>query len=134
MNIFIIKNNNRLKLYEIFFMQFVFKARTGFKFYQTYSGFLNASKPKPQFRWVSNGSSSGIRHLDIQLGDINDCAVLHPYLPFDSPLKGEVDPCIYKGHLMKETSTEVLVTGGCEGATNFEVIILHCLISPISFK
>lgn len=115
-------------------MQFVFKAMLGFKFYQTYSGILNASKPKPQFRWVSNGSSSGIRHLDIQFGGIKDRAVLHPYLPFDSPLKGEVDPCIYKGNLMKETSTEVLVTGGCEGATNFEVIVLHYLFSPICIK
>jgi hypothetical protein len=113
-------------------MQSVFKAMSGFKFYQTYSGMLNASEPKPQFRWVSNGSSSGIQHLDIQFGDINDRAVLHPYLPFDSPLRGDVDPCIYKGNLMMESSTEVLVTGGCEGATNFEVIISHCLYSPIS--
>jgi hypothetical protein len=32
------------------------------------------------------------------------------------------DPCIYKGSLLSEPSTEVLVTGGCKGEEDsFEV-------------
>jgi hypothetical protein len=34
-----------------------------------------------------------------------------------------VDPCIFKGNLLKEPTTEVLVTGGCAGANTFEVIL-----------
>jgi hypothetical protein len=51
-------------------------------------------------------------------------AVLHPYNPLSFDIKTEVNPCIFKGNLLKEPNTEVLVTGGCYGADSFEVSCL----------
>jgi len=90
-------------------------------FNHQYSGLLNASELKPQFRWLSERSSSGIQHLAIQFGDEERHAVLHPYNPLSFEVKSEVDPCIFKGNLLQEPTTEVLVTGGCPGANSFEV-------------
>ena len=84
-------------------------------------GIIHADEPVPTFRWLSERSSSGIQHLEINHGDERHAVILHPYNPVSFEVKSDVDPCIYKGHLMMEPTTEVLVTGGCKGANTFEV-------------
>jgi hypothetical protein len=99
-------------------LQCIYKASK--KLFST--GLLNASDPKPQFRWLSERSSSGVPHLAIRLGEEEHHAVLHPYNPLSFEVKSEVDPCIFKGYLGKEPDTEVLVTGGCPGDETFDVM------------
>ena len=48
-------------------------------------------------------------------------ADLHPYNPLSFEVESDVDPCIFKGTLLNEPTTEVLVTGGCPGADTFYV-------------
>jgi hypothetical protein len=59
-------------------------------------------------------------------------AVLHPYNPLSFDVKSEVDPCIFKGNLLKEPNTEVLVTGGCPGADSFEVSFFRANLLKIT--
>ena len=84
-------------------------------------GFLNADDPVPTFRWLNGRSSSGIQHLEINHGAERHAVILHPYNPVSFEVKSDVNPCIFKGSLEMEPTTEVLVTGGCPGADNFEV-------------
>lgn len=87
-------------------------------------GLLHADDVKPQFSWLNERSSSGIQHLAIKFGDEEHTVVLHPYNPLSYEVKSDVDPCIFKGNLLMEPSTEVLVTGGCPGANSFEVTLI----------
>ena len=84
-------------------------------------GILNADDPMPTFRWLNGRSSSGIQHLEINHGEERHAVILHPYNPVSFEVKSEVNPCIFKGALEMEPTTEVLVTGGCPGSDNFEV-------------
>ena len=82
---------------------------------------LQAEDARPTFKWLSERSSSGIQNLAIDFGNERHIVVLHPYNPLSYEVKSSVDPCIFKGTLQMEPTTEVLVTGGCPGADTFEV-------------
>ena len=85
------------------------------------AGFLQADEVMPTFRWLNERSSSGIQHLEINYDNEQHVAILHPYNPVSFELDSSVNPCIFKGTLEKEPTTEVLVTGGCSGGNKFEV-------------
>jgi hypothetical protein len=99
-----------------------------------YLGLLSASDPRPEFRWLSERSSSGIQHLAITFGDEEHHAVLHPYNPLSFEVKSDVDPCIFKGNLKQEPDTEVLVTGGCAASNTFEVIFSSTCFEILQLK
>jgi hypothetical protein len=81
----------------------------------------------PKFSWLNERSASGVSLLSIKLGDEDLTAVLSNYNPIPIELdetRSEVDPCIFKGHLLNDPATEVLVTGGCAGENTFDVSII----------
>ena len=82
---------------------------------------FQAEEARPTFKWLSERSSSGIQNLAIDFGTERHIVALHPYNPLSYEVKSSVDPCIFKGTLQMEPTTEVLVTGGCPGADTFEV-------------
>jgi hypothetical protein len=69
---------------------------------------------------------SGDHLLAIRLEDGKEdlVAVLSHYNPIPVELdenRAEPDPCIFKGYLQSEETSQVLVTGGCHGFDSFEV-------------
>ena len=84
-------------------------------------GILKAEQAMPKFKWLSDQSSSNIPNLAIEMENEKHVAILHPYNPLSYEVKSTVDPCIFKGTLELEPTTEVLVTGGCPGSDTFDV-------------
>ena len=95
---------------------------------------LGADEAKPTFKWLSDRSSSGIQNLAIDFGEESHVAVLHPYNPLSYEVKSDVDPCIFKGNLQMEPTTEVLVTGGCPGTVTFDVSSFCSLHTVVGFQ
>ena len=95
-----------------------------------FAGILKAEQAMPKFKWLSDQSSSNIPNLAIEMENEKHVAILHPYNPLSYEVKSTVDPCIFKGTLELEPTTEVLVTGGCPGSDTFDV---SSVFSPQSF-
>ena len=92
-------------------------------------GLQNADQLMPKFSWLSERSASGVPFLSIKLGDEDLTAVLDNYNPIPMELlksRSEVDDCIFKGHLLDDPETQVLVTGGCAGDDSFDVSTTNC--------
>jgi len=82
----------------------------------------------PSFKWLNDRSSeAGVPLLAVHFSkDDVDYVALEPFNPVPlvaNEREEDVDSCIFKGHLMNEPGSSIVMTGGCPYSMTFEVFL-----------